>query len=79
VDERKPKPTPDIPIILMSLRRIKGEIDALPLTPISRLGQWRPFQAERMAKETEQKEQVLALLIEIDQAIQRQIKMLGVK
>lgn len=79
VDERKPKPPPDISGILMSLGRIKGEIDMLPLTPISRLGQLRPFQAGITEKEKEQKEQILALLIEIDEAIQNQIKMLGVK
>jgi len=79
VEERKPKPPPDISGILMSLSRIKGEIDMLPLTPISQLGQLYPFQAERTAKEKEQKNQILALLIEIDKAIQRQIKMLGVE
>jgi len=79
VEERKPKPPPDISGILMNLSRIKGEIDMLPLTPISRLGQLRPFQAEKVAKEREQKEQVLALLIEIGEAIKRQIKMLSVE
>lgn len=79
VEERKPKPPPDISGILMSLRRIKGEINMLPLTPISQLGQLYPFQAERTAKEKEQKNQILALLIEIGEAIQRQIKMLSVE
>ena len=79
MDERKPKPTPDITVILMSLMRIKGEIDALPLTPISRLGQLRPFQAGITEKEKEQKNQILTFLIEISEAIQRQIKMLGVE
>jgi len=79
VEERKPKPPPDIPGILMNLSRIKVEIDMLPLTPISRLGQLYPFQAARTAREKEQKDQILALLNEIGEAIQRQIRMLSVE
>lgn len=77
IEERKPKPPPDIPGILESLRRIKNEIDMLPLTPISRLGQLFPFQAERTAEEKEQKNQILTLLNEIVEDLKSQIRMLS--
>ena len=71
IEERKPKPPPDISGILMGLRKMKGEIDVLPLTPISRLG--------KTPEEKEQKSQILTLLNEIVEALKRQIRMLTVK
>ena len=69
--EFKPSPLLDIPGILESLRRIKNEIDLLPLTPISGLGE--------TSEGKEQKSQILTLLNEIVEAVKRQIKMLSVK
>ena len=71
VREFKPSPLLDIPGILESLRRIKNEIDLLPLTPISGLGE--------TSEGKEQKSQILTLLNEIVEAVKRQIKMLSVK
>jgi len=71
VREFKPSPLLDIPGILNSLGGIKNEIDLLLLTPISGLG--------KTLEEKEQKSQILTLLNEIVEAVQRQIKMLSVK
>lgn len=68
---REPLPLPDISGSLDSLRRIKNEIDILPLTPISGLG--------KTPEEKEQKSQILTLLNEIVEAVKRQIKMLSVE
>jgi len=71
VREFKPSPLLDIPGILESLGRIKNEIDMLPLTPISGLGE--------TSEGKEQKSQILTLLNEIVEAVKRQIKMLSVE
>ena len=71
VREPKPPLLPDISGILESLKRMKNEIDMLPLTPISGLG--------KTADEKEQKNQILTLLNELAEALKRQIKMLSVK
>jgi len=67
--EAKPKPPPDIRGILGSLRRMKDEIDMLPLTPIKRLG--------KTPEEKEQKTQILTLLNELVEALKAEIRMLS--
>jgi len=69
--EPKPAPSPDIPEILGNLKRMKNEIDMLPLTPISGLG--------KTSEEREQRSQILTLLNELVEALKRQIKMLIVE
>jgi|GEM_PF-1179818 len=66
---REPLPLPGISGSLESLRRIRNEIDRLPLTPISLLG--------KTSEEKEQKSQILTLLNEIVEAVKRQIRMLS--
>ena len=71
IEERKPKPSPNISGLLAILRRIKVEIDILPLTPIKRLG--------KTTEEKELKTQVLNLLRDILEALKIQIDFLSKK
>jgi len=67
--EPKPVPSPDIPGIIVDLKRMKDKIDMLPLRPIKRL--------EKTSEEKEQKEQILTLLNEMVEALNDQITMLS--
>lgn len=71
IDDRKPKPAPDISQLLLRLDRIKTEIDILPLTRIKKLGKTR--------EEKEQKDKVISLLRELKEAVEIQISFLSKK
>ena len=71
IDDRKPKPTPDISQLLLRLDRIKAEIDILPLTRIKKLG--------KTEKEIEQKNKIISLLRELKEAVEMQINFLSKK
>ena len=71
IEERKPKPLPDISGLLIRLNRIKAEIDILPLPPIKRLG--------KTPEEKEQKKLVLNLLHELVEVLKLQIDFLSTK
>ncbi len=71
IEERKPKPSPDISGLLAILKRIKTEIDVLPLTLIKRLG--------KTSEENELKSQMLNLLRDLVEALKIQIDFLSKK
>lgn len=71
VDNRKPKPAPDISQLLLRLDRIKTEIDILPLTRIKKLGKTK--------EEKEQKGKVISLLHELKDTVEMQISFLSKK